>query len=50
MQGIIATECGCTFYGDNGVQILNIQAESSEIAAGTLMEPSQKGGGNDDTE
>ena len=50
MQGDIATEYDCTFYGDIGVQIVIIQAESSEIAEGTVRGPSNGGGRNDGVE
>jgi hypothetical protein len=45
MQGNIAGEYDCTFYGDIGVQIVIIQADSSEIAADTLMVHPQEGRG-----
>ncbi len=50
MQGNTEAEYGCTFQGDSGVQIVIIQAESSEIAADTLKGTRRKGGENDGTE
>jgi hypothetical protein len=50
MQGDIVTEYDCTFYSDIGVQIVIIQAESSEIDEGTLSGPSDGGGRNDGVE
>lgn len=38
MQGNTAAEYSCAFQSDSGVQIVIIQAESSEIAAGAFRE------------
>jgi hypothetical protein len=45
MQGNTEAEYGCIFQGDSSVQIVIIQAESSEIAADTLQGNSQEGRG-----
>jgi hypothetical protein len=45
MQCNTGAEYGCTFEGDSGVQIVIIQAESSEIAADTLQGNPQEGRG-----
>jgi len=50
MQGNTEAEYNCIFQGDSGVQIVIIQAESSEIAADTLRGTRSKGGENDGTE